>query len=73
MTFWQLVAHKTIRIPIIQRDYAQGRSDIRVSRVRNNFLQALYEAVIGQKTLLLDFIYGEDKNGSFVPFDGSNA
>lgn len=70
MTFWQLVAHKTIRIPIIQRDYAQGRSDIRVSRVRNNFLQALYEAVIGQKTLLLDFIYGEDKNGSFVPFDG---
>lgn len=70
MTFWQLVAHKTIRIPIIQRDYAQGRSDTRVSRVRNTFLQALHEAVVGQKTLLLDFIYGEDKDDSFVPFDG---
>lgn len=70
MTFWQLVAHKIIRIPIIQRDYAQGRSDIRVSRVRNTFLQALHEAAIGQRTLMLDFIYGEDKDGSFVPFDG---
>lgn len=70
MTFWQLVAHQTIRIPIIQRDYAQGRSDARVRRVRNAFLQALHEAVLGQRTLLLDFIYGEDENGSFVPFDG---
>ncbi len=70
MTFWQLVAHKIIRIPIIQRDYAQGRSDTRVRRVRNTFLQALHEAVVGKRTLLLDFIYGEDKDGSFVPFDG---
>lgn len=77
MTFWQLVACKSVRIPIIQRDYAQGRPDTRVSRVRNAFLQALYEAVSPKdsdhrkRTLLLDFIYGEDEeDGWFVPFDG---
>jgi hypothetical protein len=70
MTFWQLATSKPIRIPIIQRDYAQGRVDRRVRDVRNKFLQALHDAVSGKKTLLLDFVYGEDENGSFVPFDG---
>lgn len=70
MTFWQLVTSKIIRIPIIQRDYAQGRTDHRVKGVRNKFLQALHGAVSGKKTLLLDFVYGEDEKGSFVPFDG---
>ena len=70
MTFWQLATSKPIRIPIIQRDYAQGRTDQRVKSVRNKFLQALHDAVSNKKTLLLDFVYGEDENGSFVPFDG---
>lgn len=69
-TFWQLAASKTIRIPIIQRDYAQGRTDRRVKGVRNKFLQALHDAASGKKTLLLDFVYGEEKKDSFVPFDG---
>lgn len=70
MTFWQLATNKPIRIPIIQRDYAQGRTDQRVTDVRNKFIQALHDAVSGKKTLLLDFVYGEDEKGSFVPFDG---
>jgi len=70
MTFWQLATSKPIRIPIIQRDYAQGRTDRRVKGVRNKFLQALHDAVSGKKKLLLDFVYGEDEKGSFVPFDG---
>lgn len=70
MTFWQLATSKPIRIPIIQRDYAQGRTDRRVKGVRNKFLQALHDAVSGKKMLLLDFVYGEDEKGSFVPFDG---
>lgn len=70
MTFWQLATSKPIRIPIIQRDYAQGRTDLRVKGVRNKFLQALRDAVSSQKALLLDFVYGEDEKGSFIPFDG---
>lgn len=70
MTFWQLAASKRIRIPIIQRDYAQGRMDIRVTGVRNKFLQALHDALSGKRTLLLDFVYGEVEEDCFVPFDG---
>lgn len=70
MTFWQLAASKRIRIPIIQRDYAQGRTDIRVRGVRNKFLQALHDALSGKRTLLLDFVYGEVEEDCFVPFDG---
>ena len=36
-----------IVIPLIQRDYAQGRIDKDINRVRNRFLQALYRAVTG--------------------------
>lgn len=70
MTFWQLAASKRIRIPIIQRDYAQGRKDLRVRGVRNKFLQALHDALSGKRTLLLDFVYGEVEEDCFVPFDG---
>lgn len=59
-----------IEIPIIQRDYAQGRDSQR--ELRSNFLGALYkylEEDIPHRDL--DFVYGyltEDK--SFIPLDG---
>ena len=59
-----------IVIPIIQRDYAQGRKDPEVERVRNRFLDALHRAVT-EKPLTLDFIYGDiDANGVMTPLDG---
>lgn len=73
LTFWKLVADEKfkIRIPIIQRGYAQGRSEKRVVEVRKKFLDALYDAVRNNNKLLLDFIYGEKtKDNVFVPFDG---
>ena len=39
------VVIQKIIIPIIQRDYAQGRLDADVTRVRKRFLQALRAAV----------------------------
>jgi len=39
LNFWQLIQQTKIEIPIIQRDYAQGREN--VSEIRNNFLDAL--------------------------------
>lgn len=59
-----------IIIPIIQRDYAQGRTGQDVTRVRNRFLDALYHAVT-EKPITLDFVYGDiDKKGIMTPLDG---
>ena len=61
---------KKIVIPIIQRDYAQGRIDPDVNRVRDRFLDALYDAVTGQP-ITLDFVYGDiSEDGVMTPLDG---
>ena len=61
---------KKIVIPIIQRDYAQGRLDPEVNRVRKRFLEALYRAVTEQP-IVLDFVYGDiDTDGVMTPLDG---
>ncbi len=59
-----------IEIPIIQRDYAQGRVNDKVNRVRERFLTAIFDALVNKKTLTLDFIYGEVENGKLIPLDG---
>ena len=43
---------KKIIIPIIQRDYAQGRQDEESERVRTRFLKALYAAVANEPPAL---------------------
>ena len=59
-----------IVIPIIQRDYAQGRENPEVNRVRNRFLDSLYGAVT-EHPITLDFVYGDiDENGIMTPLDG---
>ena len=61
---------KKIVIPLIQRDYAQGRIDNEVNRVRSRFLEALYKAVTGNP-ITLDFVYGDiDEDGTMTPLDG---
>lgn len=66
----QPIQLKKISIPIIQRDYAQGRIDSDVNRVRNRFLESLYNAIMEQP-ITLDFIYGDiDENGIMTPLDG---
>ena len=61
---------KDIEIPIIQRDYAQGRKDDKVTRVRNRFLDTIYEALTAPKHLTLDFVYGEVGDMKLIPLDG---
>jgi hypothetical protein len=61
---------KQIVIPIIQRDYAQGRLSADVTRVRNRFLEALKKSVT-EKSITLDFVYGNvDLEGVLTPLDG---
>ena len=44
-----------IEIPIIQRDYAQGRQTDDVNRIRERFLTSLYDALTLDKQIKLDF------------------
>ncbi len=67
---WQPLSK--IEIPIIQRDYAQGREG--KEELRKNFLTALLEAVNG-RPLELDFVYGsvkkdKENNTTLHPLDG---
>lgn len=60
-----------IVIPIVQRDYAQGRKSPDVTRIRERFLQVLFEALTSDKKITLDFIYGNvDDEGALIPLDG---
>ena len=59
-----------IEIPLIQRDYAQGRPDSTTEEIRRNFLEVLLGAVAGDEPVGLDFIYGRVDNGVFHPLDG---
>lgn len=66
----KVVKLQKISIPIIQRDYAQGRASNDIKRVRDRFLDSLYNAVNG-KPITLDFIYGDiDDAGTMTPLDG---
>jgi hypothetical protein len=59
-----------IEIPMIQRDYAQGRQTGDVPRIRREFLKVLHGALTGGPAAGLDFIYGEVKDGCLIPLDG---
>lgn len=48
-----------IEIPMIQRDYAQGRKSPDVDRIRKRFLSSIYSALTENKPLKLDFVYGD--------------
>lgn len=64
-----------IQIPMIQRDYAQGREDPKASRIRNDFIATLTAAVTPDPTCAvtpigLDFVYGDVRQGVLLPLDG---
>ncbi|WP_062312146.1 DUF262 domain-containing protein [Demequina rhizosphaerae] len=60
----------SIEIPIIQRDYAQGREDEATATIRRDFLDVLLRAVTTDASIDLDFIYGEVTDGVLKPLDG---
>lgn len=68
ISFWQLLEENKISIPIIQRDYAQGRKE--ESEKRERFLESILNHISKQEKLHLDFVYGRVKNDVFYPIDG---
>lgn len=80
-TFWELIKNYKIVIPIIQRDYAQGRDGIKIFEIRRTFLNTLYEMIDNKdKSVDLDFVYGsiklfknsksDNEDKVFTPLDG---
>lgn len=67
-SFYELVEEYKVKIPILQRDYAQGREE-NIS-ICENFLKTLKESILLNKTINLDFIYGNVDDGTFLPLDG---
>lgn len=64
---------REIEIPLIQRDYAQGRKTEMVKRIRDTFIDALCKPLNSDVTTLdLDFVFGDVKetSGKFLPLDG---
>jgi hypothetical protein len=66
---------RRIEIPLIQRDFAQGRTSESAERIRETFLDALCSAIGSDEgSLSLDFVFGDVENGvegaAFYPLDG---
>jgi uncharacterized protein with ParB-like and HNH nuclease domain len=58
-----------IEIPIIQRDYAQGREN--ETKVRSKFVEFITNSFSTHKAEELDFVYGNlNSDGEFIPLDG---
>lgn len=75
LTFSDLFRIKNYRIeiPIIQRDYAQGRSS--KEKIRTTFLDDLFDHINDSIAIDLDFVYGtimgeSGKLDKFIPLDG---
>lgn len=63
-----LLEDRSVTIPMIQRDYAQGRQGKEAIRI--NFLKQIYRGLAENKGLKLDFVYGRDDGAKFQPLDG---
>ena len=79
-TFWSLCnKYDKIEVPIIQRDYAQGRETAEIKRLRKKFINDfLINSLLTNQKVELDFVYGsilverneDDKRKIFIPLDG---
>lgn len=67
-TFLDLIQDYNIKIPLIQRDYAQGRGSEENKAIK--FLEAIKAGC--KEKLNLDFVYGQTntKHSEFIPLDG---
>lgn len=71
MTFFQYAVKYSTHIPVIQRDYAQGREGKNEQAVLTRFLLDISESIDNDKPMSLNFIYGiEERNDTFLPIDG---
>lgn len=61
MTFWELIEGNKIEVPVIQRDYAQGREEDKVNTIRKDFVTDILRVLNSEEneSLHLGFVYGK--------------
>jgi hypothetical protein len=69
-TFWKLINKYYIEIPIMQRDYAQGRINEQTNSIRIELLESLFRSIDGECNIDFDFVYGTVKDEKLFPLDG---
>lgn len=81
-TFYKFLKDHDIQIPLIQRDYVQGRAlDSKAQEKRDDFVSKLLNAILSENNSYnLDFIYGaredfgvtttQKQSTTFLPLDG---
>ncbi len=70
-SLWRLLSDENVVIPIIQRDYAQGRKGKEF--LRYNFLLEIkkaLDALTSKDFLTMDFVYGTESRYTMNPLDG---
>ena len=67
-TLWGLLNNRKVIVPLIQRDYAQGRKG--KEYIRSSFLSEIEGHLQQETELTLDFVYGNTENDAFHPLDG---
>lgn len=75
ISFWELLSSadlgiKSIVIPDLQRDYAEGRLDPETTQIRKNLIGQICECLKENIEKSLNFVYGTSKDGNFTPIDG---
>lgn len=71
ISFWDFLGQYNCVIPIIQRDYAQGRKG--KEELRKKFFGQIISALTNNNPLMMDFVYGcpSENNANVVfPLDG---
>ena len=71
-TFFRMIQEYCIRIPSMQRSYAQGRNTSTAKEIRGPFIADLKSALRENKAITLDNIYGQidPKDNAYIPLDG---
>lgn len=69
-TFWKLINQYDIEIPIMQRDYAQGRINEQTNSIREELLDSLFRSIDYECNIDFDFVYGTVHDQKLFPLDG---
>jgi hypothetical protein len=71
ISFYKYAKDYATHMPIIQRDYVQGRKSDKEKHILRRFLEAILNALNNDTPLSLNFIYGTVEQGNLIyPIDG---
>lgn len=69
--FYKLIQSKSIIIPIIQRDYVQGKTTSKINGIREELIFDMLQALKNGNKIDFQYIYGIYKEGDcYLPIDG---